>query len=41
MLFMEENYPPGFSYPQFANEFKAELFNPIAWAELFEKSGAR
>ena len=38
--FMKENYPPGFEYPEFAPMFKAELFDPKAWAELFQKSGA-
>ena len=39
--FMEKNYPPGFEYPEFAPMFKAELFDPNAWAELFKKAGAR
>jgi len=39
--FMEENYPPEFDYPDFAPMFKAELFDPKAWADLFQKSGAR
>uniref|UniRef100_A0A1I8FET2 alpha-L-fucosidase n=1 Tax=Macrostomum lignano TaxID=282301 RepID=A0A1I8FET2_9PLAT len=30
--FMAANYPPGFTYADFAREFKAELFNPEAWA---------
>ncbi|KAF2884220.1 hypothetical protein ILUMI_21955 [Ignelater luminosus] len=41
ILFMMKNYPPNFSYPEFANDFKAELFDPKAWAKLFERSGAR
>ena len=32
---MTANYPPGFSYPDFANSFTAELWNPQQWAELF------
>ena len=32
---MEKNYPPGFSYPEFAKEFSAEFFNPDEWADLF------
>ena len=28
-------------YYQFADNFKAELFNPDEWAQLFEKSGAK
>jgi len=39
--FMEENYPPGFEYPEFAPMFRAELFDPKVWAELFQKAGAR
>jgi alpha-L-fucosidase len=29
------------TYYQMANDFKAELFNPDEWANLFEKSGAK
>ncbi len=32
---MTANYPPGFSYPDFASSFTAELWNPQEWAELF------
>ncbi|KAI5638576.1 alpha-L-fucosidase domain-containing protein [Phthorimaea operculella] len=39
--FMAKNYPPGFTYQQFAPEFKAEFFNPDDWAELFQKAGAK
>lgn len=39
--FMEEDYPPGFTYADFAPMFKAELFNPDEWAELFQASGAK
>ena len=39
--FMEKNYPPGFEYADFAPMFKAELFDPKAWAELFQKAGAK
>jgi alpha-L-fucosidase len=31
----------GLSYYQLADQFKAGLFNPDAWAQLFEKSGAK
>ena len=34
-------YGEQFTYPQFAPEFKAELFDPGQWADLFRKSGAR
>ena len=39
--FMEKNYPPGFTYPDFAPMFKAELFEPEKWATLFQNSGAK
>ncbi|XP_073521727.1 tissue alpha-L-fucosidase [Phyllobates terribilis] len=39
--FMNKNYPPGFSYADFAPQFTAEFFDPDAWAELFEAAGAR
>ncbi|KAF2888161.1 hypothetical protein ILUMI_18011 [Ignelater luminosus] len=41
VLFMLKNYPPGFTYQEFAKDFKAEFFNPNAWADLFKKSGAK
>ena len=34
-------YGADFTYYQFAQMFKAELFDPDAWAQLFEKSGAK
>lgn len=39
--FMSENYPPGFSYPQFAPQFHAQFFDPKEWAEIFQASGAK
>lgn len=39
--FMEDNYPPGFSYADFAPMFRAELFNPDEWVDIFESSGAK
>nr|XP_033812700.1 tissue alpha-L-fucosidase isoform X1 [Geotrypetes seraphini] len=39
--FMQKNYPPGFTYADFAPQFTAEFFDPDAWAELFEAAGAR
>ena len=32
---------PNFTYPEFAPMFKAELFDPDAWASLFKRSGAK
>ncbi len=34
-------YGEDFTYYQFAPMFKAELFNPDEWAELFKKAGAK
>ena len=39
--YMEKNYPPRFTYADFAPMFKAEMYDPNAWAELFAKSGAK
>ena len=39
--FMEKNYPQGFTYADFAPMFKAELFDPQEWADIFEASGAK
>lgn len=39
--FMEDNYPSGFTYSDFAPMFKAELFDPDEWADIFEASGAK
>ncbi|XP_074649548.1 alpha-L-fucosidase-like isoform X1 [Tubulanus polymorphus] len=39
--FAKANYPPNFTYADFASQFKAELFNPDEWAEIIEASGAR
>ena len=39
--FMEDNYPPGFSYADFGPMFRAELFDPDQWVDIFESSGAK
>ncbi|XP_063920777.1 plasma alpha-L-fucosidase-like [Zophobas morio] len=39
--FMKENYPPTFTYQDFAKEFTAEFFDPEEWVNLFVKSGAK
>ncbi|XP_044747812.1 alpha-L-fucosidase [Coccinella septempunctata] len=39
--YMQNNYPKGFTYQDFARDFKAEFFNPKQWAEIFKKSGAK
>lgn len=39
--FMKKNYPPRFTYQDFAAEFTAEFFNAEEWAEIFNASGAK
>ncbi|MCQ2309268.1 MAG: alpha-L-fucosidase [Bacteroidales bacterium] len=39
--FQKRNYGVDFQYKDFDKMFKAELWNPDDWAELFRKSGAR
>lgn len=39
--FHDKNYGANFLYPQFEKQFKAEMFNPQQWADVFKKSGAR
>lgn len=37
----EKMYGKEFTYPEFANAFKAESFQPDEWADIFKQSGAR
>jgi len=39
--FHDRVYGPGFKYQDFADRFKAEMFNPEEWAGVFKRSGAR
>ena len=39
--FMERNYLKTFTYPDFAPQFQAELFDPNEWAQLINQSGAK
>ncbi|KAK3612044.1 hypothetical protein CHS0354_021727 [Potamilus streckersoni] len=39
--FMKQNYPPNFTYGDFASMYTTEFFNPDQWADLFNASGAR
>ena len=39
--FMEQNYRPGFTYADFAQQFTAEFYDPARWADIFEAAGAR
>ncbi|MCG8502300.1 MAG: alpha-L-fucosidase, partial [Firmicutes bacterium] len=39
--FHDRVYGEDFTYPDFVPMFKAELFNPEQWANIFEESGAK
>lgn len=39
--FHTKNYGPNFQYQDFVSQFKAELFNPIQWANIFKGAGAQ
>ncbi|GAB3016365.1 alpha-L-fucosidase [Niabella terrae] len=39
--FHRKNYGPNFKYQDFAGMFKAELFDPAAWASIIKAAGAK
>ena len=39
--FHAKNYGADFDYKDFAPQFRAELFNPDQWADIFARSGAK
>ncbi len=39
--FHDKNFGENFTYPQFEPSFKAELYQPKQWAEVFKQSGAK
>ncbi|CAF0776283.1 unnamed protein product [Didymodactylos carnosus] len=39
--FINKNYPPDWTYADFANQFHAEFFEPDEWADLFANSGSK
>jgi len=39
--FMKTHYGADFTYNDFASLFKAELFDPTKWADLFKQAGAK
>jgi alpha-L-fucosidase len=39
--FHDRVFGPDVSYPDFAAQFKAEMYDPETWAEVFEKAGAK
>ncbi len=41
VAFHDRNYSAEFPYQNFAPMFRAEMFDPDAWAEIFHRSGAK
>lgn len=41
ITFHDKNYGSNFSYAQFEPMFKAEMFDPAQWADVFKRSGAK
>ncbi len=41
LAFHDKNYGSNFTYQQFEPMFKAEMFNPAEWADVFKRSGAK
>jgi len=41
VAFMKKNYPPDFTYADFAAHFTAEFYDPNQWAEIFKAAGAK
>jgi len=39
--FHDRVYGPGTKYQDFASQWKAELYDPAAWADVFERAGAK
>ncbi|CAF0903823.1 unnamed protein product [Adineta ricciae] len=39
--YMKANYPPDWTYANFGPEFRADLYDPNEWADLFAASGAK
>jgi alpha-L-fucosidase len=39
--FMNKTYPPDWTYADFAAQFRAELYDPNEWADIFAASGAK
>ncbi|CAF1381343.1 unnamed protein product [Adineta ricciae] len=39
--YMAANYPPDWTYADFGAQFRADLYNPNEWADLFAASGAK
>lgn len=39
--FMKKNYPPDFTYGDFARKLTAEFYDPNEWVDIFKASGAK
>ncbi|CAM6032221.1 unnamed protein product, partial [Sphagnum compactum] len=39
--FMTKNFRPDFTYPDFADRFTAEFYDPQQWVDIFKASGAK
>lgn len=39
--FIKKNYPPDWTYQDFAQQLTAEFYDPFMWVNLFLKSGAK
>ncbi|XP_054157793.1 tissue alpha-L-fucosidase-like [Oppia nitens] len=39
--FMKNNYPPNWTYQDFAKQFTTEFFDPNHWADVFRSAGAK
>jgi alpha-L-fucosidase len=41
VAFMNNTYPPDWTYADFASQFHAEFYDPNEWADIFAASGAK
>ncbi|CAF2773583.1 unnamed protein product [Rotaria sp. Silwood2] len=41
VAYMKKNYPPDWTYANFGPQFRADLYDPNEWADLFAASGAK
>ena len=39
--FMKKNYPPGYTYADFAADFTTWFYDPNYWADLFQEVGIK
>ena len=41
VAYMKDNYRPGFSYAEFAPDYRATFFDPKKWVEVVQAAGAK